>query len=860
MVLEVTEVSAEFISLMNSYRQVPSKGMLLELCGGNVLFFAERMLGLELAVWQVSFLKTLQDSLEGRAFNITTGMTSRQIGKTTAVAVFTLWATLFNKKPETPSCNTNVVITSRDYNGAKKLLRDIRNIIRLGDRFMRRKYVDSSNNPLFGFFEPDGRYVGLISSLLSKDDPNNATMMTFEPWNEDKHGDYLLKDSINGSMIICIPPTPSALGNSFSIGIIDEAGHEDMPVSFWYDDLYPTGDATNAMWVMISTPWKPEGFFYDHIDPLDELGSSSYVNRLVFTLDALKDDPSSRAREQFVRVRKKIEIEYESKGKFDEIRRGYYCEFVKGDSNYFDHNKVDGVFDSNVSMIDSYDGVCDLGVDFGGSGKSHSVVTICRLSDEGVIERLYHYRYPVDKDLSLLDDIAKLMLRFNVQRVVVDDCLDKDTLVLMAEGYRKKISDIKPGEYVLSYNFKTKKYESKKVLKSVDKGLLPTKEIKFRNGTSAFATDSHEWFTISRNTGKVRVKNTKSLNNKLEYIPQAIGFCEYATDMLTIPEDVYAKAYLTGMYIAEGHRRPTKKAFFISQLKEDTRKILKNYLTVTDWVWQENKKGFYISDNKDYFDLWDAVGKGAQNKVIPEHIFTYWSKAELEAFAQGLIDGDGYIRKKGIDKRGFKYGDSVVYCTSSEQLAKDFKLLGNFIDKPSTIYSRVHSGFGSDKVQYEVVWRSSGSLTKGRTNIKEIVDGGIRHVWDIKVEDNESFILADSGVITHNCPSGRHLINVMELELGWDVTRFVFRKDKVSKYAAFKDKIYKGKVVSYPDDDLRKEMKALQNSKESRNSVIVAGKGYTDDLIDSFLIASFNFLEDRAIRYKFFSRKDVVRR
>lgn len=407
---------------MNKLRATPGKGNLLELCSGSVVLFAEKMLGLTLYSWQVKFLTMMQDSLENKTHNITAAITSRQIGKSTSVAVFALWCIVFNKKPGTIHNNTNVLIVSRSDEQARKLLREIRKHYRHGDRFMNQKYVDSDGKPLFGATGDDGKPIGFFTSLLSKDDPNNATLITLQHHKEEKHGKYLLAGSNYGSSIICSAPTPAVLGYTFSVGIVDEAGHETIRDEFWYDELLPTGDSTDAMWVFTSTPWKPTGFFYEYIDPYDEFGSDIYTNRIMFSIEALQNDDNERAKKQYAAVRKNIEEQYETKGRFAEIKRGWYCEFVKGDNNFFDPDKVHGVFDASKSMVYSYDGVCDMGVDFGGSGKSHTVITISTLDDDNNIIRLYHKRYEVDKDITLLSDIEELKGKFNIQRIVVDDC------------------------------------------------------------------------------------------------------------------------------------------------------------------------------------------------------------------------------------------------------------------------------------------------------------------------------------------------------------------------------------------------------------------------------------------------------
>jgi len=271
MVLQELIVNEEFNLYVEELRAVPVSGDLLALCSANVVVFAEKMLGFKLYSWQVHFLSKLQDSSEGRGKNITVAITSRQIGKSQSVAIFALWASLFNKKPATASWVTNVLICSRSDDQAKKLLRDVRRTYRMGDRFLRDAYKDADGNSLFGYYDSNaGKFIGFIESLLSKDDPNNSKMISFMPCEPKLHGEFLMRDSKGSSSIICLPPTAGVLGYTFSIGFIDEAGHEDIPDSFWYDELFPTGDSTNAMWVFTSTPWKPDGFFYEYVDPFDE--------------------------------------------------------------------------------------------------------------------------------------------------------------------------------------------------------------------------------------------------------------------------------------------------------------------------------------------------------------------------------------------------------------------------------------------------------------------------------------------------------------------------------------------------------------------------------------------------------------
>ncbi len=423
MVLEATVVDEDFIKRMDLLRQVPEGEEidLIELCSRSIVIFAEKMLGFKLYSWQVYALHKIQLAMEGdywtKEFDY---MTSRQIGKTSGLSVLFVWATIFNKYPGTLMNNTSVGLSSATDDQAKTFLNTIKSLLYMGDAYMRTTYVDADGKPIFG----DEFFTG----LLAEKGGNNSQMVTFKPHNPGVHGDYLLAGSKGGSFIASYPPTSVVLGKTFSIIGIDEAGKTDkITDTFYYEYVSPTGDSTDAIRINISTPWVPSGFFYRNMDPLDEHPTHA-TERLVFTCDAIAiENPR-----QYEVIQKKIAILNED-GKTDEVQRAYYCRFVKGEQSYFNPDHVRASFDPSLSMVESYGKECDVGVDFGGQVKSHTVVTVSHLNDEGFVERLYHRRYEVQKDLGLIDDLAELQKSFNVQRLIVDDCPAGDFLIRKME-------------------------------------------------------------------------------------------------------------------------------------------------------------------------------------------------------------------------------------------------------------------------------------------------------------------------------------------------------------------------------------------------------------------------------------------
>jgi hypothetical protein len=316
---------------------------------------------------------------------------------------------VFNKYPGRKNIagNTIVGVISASDAQAKKLLLEIKKYINLGDRFMLTKYGTKFPEKFF-------------SRLVDDDAHNNMTTTTFRPWKE-SDGNFLLKGAMIGCVIKSYPPTSVVLGETFSVLIIDEAGMTARIDDVFYNEfVYPTGNARDAIRINISTPWESSGFFYRLVDP--EGMHQTTAERLVFTVDAIKYE----APEYYASVIKKVE-KMRTDGLLDEVNRAYYCRFVKSEASYFDPRKVIDAF-RDYAMVESYKGECDMGVDFGGQVNSRTVVTISAFRD-GKTVRLFHQAYPVGQDLSLLSDIEELKTRFNIQRIIPDDCPAGDFLI-----------------------------------------------------------------------------------------------------------------------------------------------------------------------------------------------------------------------------------------------------------------------------------------------------------------------------------------------------------------------------------------------------------------------------------------------
>lgn len=413
----IIEVDQAFIDAMEEHRKPNKENGLLKESSENVVVFASHMLGLRLYSWQVYFLKHIEEAMgDPEARREYVAITSRQIGKSTSLAILALWACTFNKYPGTISNNTVFGIASASDTQAKKLLNEINKLTRIGNRYMRDTYRDEDDKPLFG--------EEFFTDLIDVKEANNTTTITFKSYDESVHGEFLLKDSRSGSLIKSYPPTSVVLGETFTVVVIDEAGKSDkLTDQFFYDFMYPTGNSTNAVRIYTSTPWTSSGFFYRMVDP-DDIYEESPAFVVSFTVEAIKlENPD------YYKSIMKIVDSLNADGKTDEVQRAYYCRFVKGTKNYFNPDRVLEAFTSTYEPEYSYTGMCDMGIDFGGQTTSKTVITISELKDDGTVRRLYHQVYGVGEDNNLIDDVKELKKRFNIQRIIPDDCPQGDYLI-----------------------------------------------------------------------------------------------------------------------------------------------------------------------------------------------------------------------------------------------------------------------------------------------------------------------------------------------------------------------------------------------------------------------------------------------
>ena len=375
----------------------------------NTTYFAVNSLGLRPLMWQKKFWDLMDTHRKVIA------CTPRQVGKSVACAVFALKATTMNTKPAGVAKKTIVGIISATEEQSKKLMGEIRRLISLGD-----KHVEWCTR---------GRQKSWYSNMIdvSKSASNNKSTITFK----------------NGNQIICLPPTDRVRGYSFSYVFVDEAAFiEDSEIFF--ESIEPTVSQTGGNIFITSTPNGQQGWFFDLFDPFDELEKHEYKRLWVHYKDLNLNETIEK--NLFDGIEAKKEAAYAS-GKDKMFEQEYEAKFTTQVSAFFDSYDVDEMFNTEILKKNEFAESCDMGVDFG-MVKSHTVITISRINNDGVIERLYHYRYEFGEDDNLLEDVEGLLQRFNVQRIIPDDC---------PEGYSTIQKMLKKGWNVKPMSFKRDK-------------------------------------------------------------------------------------------------------------------------------------------------------------------------------------------------------------------------------------------------------------------------------------------------------------------------------------------------------------------------------------------------------------------
>src|SRR3990167_6237536 len=333
---------------------------------------------------------------------------SRQIGVSTAIELFALQCATENLYPSGVFKNTKIGIVSNTDEQAKKVLRDIRNFMDLGDDFLKTHYFREK-----------------VSS--AKEDPNNAYTITFG----------------NRCFIQCFPPTEKIRGYPLDIVFVDEAAfieNEDI-----FDTaIYPTISKTGGKIIMASTPAGQRGFFFETFDPFDRHKKHEYT-RFWFYWKQCEDE----VQKKLIKQKYRIALETGNLIKFDQE---YNAKFTVDESSFFDSSDVDKGVDETLSLeYQWFNTPVVVSIDYGMS-KSETCITVKTKIKEKAITLFQWARLNFDLNL-LLDtsfehSVPNLIKRYQIETIIVDDCPEgyQTNQQLENKGYPVRRFDFKGNE------------------------------------------------------------------------------------------------------------------------------------------------------------------------------------------------------------------------------------------------------------------------------------------------------------------------------------------------------------------------------------------------------------------------------
>jgi hypothetical protein len=123
----------------------------------------------------------------------------------------------------------------------------------------------------------------------------------------------------------------------------------------------------------------------------------------------------------------------------------------------------------------------------------------------------------IDKTLPVVAETVRMLLEKHSNEKGIIHCVDENTLVTLGDRSLKKISDIIPGEEILTWNELSYSFEKKTVDDVWTSGIRECIELEFENGKKVVCTPEHRILTLNR--GWVEAKD---LNENDELVSHSV--------------------------------------------------------------------------------------------------------------------------------------------------------------------------------------------------------------------------------------------------------------------------------------------------------------------------------------------------
>jgi len=364
-------------------------GDILAACEDHPVYFIYYMLGMKPRYYQVYMLDRM---LKARFL---LGIWGRRLGKSTTFKWFGLWAIKYNKFPQGTNQTTKIIVLAHTQESADDYIEEIREMMNTGNELVQKRFKGALGARYFTQHLP--------KKGVGKKDNMRSLSFYHKGWNS----------------IQTFPPTTKARGKPGSIILMDELGFWCDYTSLQKDEfvIYSevvrpiTTDQPDTKVFGATTPNGSDGLAYE-LMPIDNHKTRYEMAWFPYTY---RDEPEYLAEIDQVRQ------EYEDQGRSNSFRQEYNAELVSKTNSYFHkENEIDKVFNMNYESLYTYSGECTMAIDFGGSTKSRTVITIS-IQEDNLVKRISHKRYPLREDSTIQADILEYCRRFpNISKFNID--------------------------------------------------------------------------------------------------------------------------------------------------------------------------------------------------------------------------------------------------------------------------------------------------------------------------------------------------------------------------------------------------------------------------------------------------------
>lgn len=442
-------------------------------------------------------------------------------------------------------------------------------------------------------------------------------------------------------------------------------------------------------------------------------------------------------------------------------------------------------------------------------------------------------------------------------------CFTGDTLVATDTGF-KQIKDIHIGDKVLTHKGRFKPVTH--IFEPHNDEIVEVKT----NSKSIFCTKDHPFYTTNKewvevgNFGKnITTKIKPNSNGKLHFdkkFPFMMGM--YLGDGTVIIKDKKIGKYNKSK---ESCKNPIREGHFISHLSiANNNRLLDKYLSIAkeygfEWTDQsikaasqlpEHHKSLNVKNSHDFLHFINEWGGFTCNKLnwekeIKPEVLERWDDEALKELLKGFYLTDGTCTNYSD-----KYANIVLYSTNKKMLYQIYLIARKFYNASIANYSRLSTNlkdtptelygvklYGKDAEDFYNYCKTDSQLKTDRVSkfskrcnkiydtfyegntIKVIETGRIEPVYNIEVEEDNSYCVSTDMIIVHNC---KHILSMLEL-----LNRSDSLFDKIAEDLNNLFQEYK-KTSGTPAQEPKKEFTPVDNTQFARTAANLARKGKTN--------------------------------